>query len=551
MPEPRWIDTPATVRAEAPAEVEGPRIIEGLAVPYGVAWESANGYREEFAPGAFAADAERWGMRADGARLPFLSDHTSRKFLGPVTQLLDTPEGLRFRAELRDTPEAAEYVSQVELGANGVSVEFAPIGKPTKTRSGTVRHGAARIAAIAGALTPAYDSARVAARDEVQTVTDTELRETPEPQPDPEPAPPEPGQVADLTVTRREAEAAAVRSTAPQVRITRPEAIYSPRSAHGFLSDAWRASQGDPQARERQDRHYNFLTDAVEDWQQRAGDVLSSELVGAYPSEYMPGLITERLLKSRPMGGFYNRFAISDARPRIYPKVSASTTVSVQSAEGVNPAASDFATTATTITPLLYGGETSVSRQVLDSADPSAEAMVINDLSEAYSQTSETAIKVVVEAGSTDLAVTLDDALPHAGIIDMVVQHQAQRFMPAERVFLSPTLFGNALKQADSAGRLLMPWLGPSNAAGQQGTGASGASVLGVPVEMSWASTDGTAGVGAVAIAGRASDFIIYESPIARFTFAEGAGAPAAIRVGLWAYLATGARRGSLKETAA
>jgi HK97 family phage prohead protease/HK97 family phage major capsid protein len=555
MPEPRWIDTPATVRAEAPLE-GGPRIIEGIAVPYGVAWESAGGFREMFAPGAFAADAERWNMRSDGARLPFLSDHIGRKFLGGVAQLIDTPEALLFRAELRDTPDAAEYIEQVEAGANGVSVEFAPIGKSQKSRDGTVRHGVARIAAIAGALTPAYDAARVAAREEnVMPADQLELRanETPEPTPEPEPTPqPEPpSQHTELATQRRDLEAARVRQTAPQLRVTRPEAIYTPRSEHGFLNDAWRASQGDSQARERQDRHYALLIDTVDEILERAGDVLSSEIAGAYPSEYMPGLLVERILKGRPMASFYNRFPISDARPRIYPKVTTSTTVSVQSAEGVNPAASDFATTPVTITPLFYGGETSVARQVLDGADPAAEAMIIQDLTEAYSQTSETAVKTVVEAGSTDLGVTLTAATPHDGIVDMIVQHQASRFLPAERVFLSPTLYGNALKETDTAGRLLMPWAGPSNAAGEQGSGASGGSVLGVPVAMSWTSTDGVAGVGSVAIAGRASDFIIYESPIFRFTFDQGAGAPAAIRVGLWAYLAAGARRGSLKETAA
>jgi HK97 family phage prohead protease/HK97 family phage major capsid protein len=526
-----------------------------MAVPYEVEWESVGGYREIFSRGAFAAEAERWNRRSDGARLPFLSDHVGRKFIGGVTQLIDTPEGLLFRAELRGTPEAAEYIEQVEAGANGVSVEWAPLGRSIKTRGGAVRHSAARVAAIAGALTPAYDSSRVVIREDetAMTADQLELRETPnpEPAPEPEPTPPtEPAQLTELKAQRREAEASAVRSTSPALRVTRPEMIYTPRSEHGFLSDAYQAWRGDSQARERQDRHYAFLTDTVDELLTRAGDVLSSELGGAYPSEYMPGLITERILKGRPLASFFDRFPISDARPRIYPKVTTSTTVAVQSAEGVNPAASDFATTPTTITPLLYGGETAVARQVLDGADPAAEAMIIQDLSEAYAQTSETAVKTVVEAGSTDLSVTLTAATPHAGAVDMVVQHQVARFMPAEGLFLSPTLFANALKQADSAGRLLMPWLGPTNAAGQQGAAASGASVLGVPVNLSWASTDGTAGVGAVAIVGRRSDFIIYESPIARFTFDQGAGAPASIRVGLWAYLAAGARRGSLKETA-
>jgi hypothetical protein len=378
-----------------------------------------------------------------------------------------------------------------------------------------------------------------------------DTRETPEPEPIPEaePTPQTEPEVTSLRAARRDAEGEALRTVTP-VKVTRPELIYGPRSEHGFLSDAYAAWRGDTGAHERQERHYALLHETVLEVYGRAGDVLSSEIGGSYPSETMPGLITERILKARPMGSFYDRFAITDARPRIYPKVTTSTTVSVQSAEGVNPAASDFGTTATTITPLLYGGETSVSRQTLDGSNPEAETMILNDLMEAYAQTTETAIKTVVEAGSADLAVTLTAATPHAGVVDMIIQHQAQRFLPAQGVFLSPTLFANALKQADSAGRLLVPWQGGTNAAGEQGDAASGASILGVPLFLSWASTDGTAGVGGVAIAGKRSDFVIFESAIARFSFDQGAGAPASIRVGLWAYLATGARRGSLKETA-
>jgi len=42
----------------------------------------------------------------------------------------------------------------------------------------------------------------------------------------------------------------------------------------------------------------------------------------------------------------------------------------------------------------------------------------------------------------------------------------------------------------------------------------------------------------------------IFESPIARFSYDQVVG-PAAVRVGIWAYLVVGQRLGSLKVTAA
>jgi hypothetical protein len=43
---------------------------------------------------------------------------------------------------------------------------------------------------------------------------------------------------------------------------------------------------------------------------------------------------------------------------------------------------------------------------------------------------------------------------------------------------------------------------------------------------------------------------VIFESPVARFTFSEVVG-PTSVRVGIWAYLGVGTRLGGLKVTAA
>lgn len=379
-----------------------------------------------------------------------------------------------------------------------------------------------------------------------------------------------------LTLERGGAEQAAARAIAGgqgggglphnargQIVITRAQAVYGPGSGQSFFRDGMLAQEGNSEARERLERHYAMLHDVDEAIQRvvgidqdlgRAGDVLSTEIPGAYPSQYLPGLIVNRVLKQRPMAGFYQRVPIADGLPRIYPVVSTSTSVAVQGAEGTNPAASDFATTPTTVTPLFYGGETKVSRQVLDGADPSTDQMLQTDLTEAYMQASETVVKTAVEAGSTASGVTLTAATPDAGIRGLVINYLGNVFIPPERLFLPTTLTNSWITQNDTTGRPLAPSITPMNSDGSINVNALPiiGQVLTVPVAQSWASTAGTgAGVGGVAVIGRSSDFAIFESNVVRFRYTEGAEAPSAIRIGLWAYLVVGTRRGSRKATGA
>jgi hypothetical protein len=276
----------------------------------------------------------------------------------------------------------------------------------------------------------------------------------------------------------------------------------------------------------------------------RAGDVLSSEIPGAYPNDYVPGLLTPRILKGRPMGDFYNRFPIADARPRIFPKVTTSTTVAVQSAEGAALSSTDFATTAVTATPLMYGAYTDVSRQTLDGADPAAQAMVLQDLVEAYAQASEAVIKTAVEAGSTASGVAITAATPYAGTLANVVNYFGTRFRPAEGAFIPSALFSVLLAQGDTTGRPFLPMIGQVNSDGSVERGGIQADVLGAKTRLSWASTVN------VCVFGVPSDFVVYESAIAQFSYDQVVG-PQAVRIGIWAYLVVGTRLGSLKVTAA
>jgi len=526
------------------------RVLEGIAVPYGVIsgdTELTPGgeiVREAFAPASFRQSVAHWMSRSDGARMALRPAH-GEKPVGAVTFLEDTPAGVSFRARVFDTPAGNEYLGQVREGLNGISIE-AGLGRgPTRMKDGTILHRDGKLHALAGSISPAYDGARIALRDMEKIMTeskeDNPIPEPPEPEADkPQPAP------AIEVVKRADAERDTVaRAVGSAITVTRPELVYRPsRMAGGeFLRDAYLATKGDTAAAERQQRHHQHMTEiAVQ--AERAGDLLQSEIPGALPTDFLPGLLTPRILKGRPMGSFFNRFPIADSRPKTFAKVTTSTAVVVQSAEGAALGATDLATTAVTATPVMYGGYIDVSRQVLDSADPSATSMVMSDLIEAYAQASETVIKTAVEGGATASGTAITAATPFAGTLGNVIKYYTTRFKAAEAQFIPSALFAVLLAEADTTGRPKMPLLNPMNSDGTTATGGISGSILGSTTYLSYASTTN------VVVTTRAADYVIYESSLASFSFDQVVG-PQAVRIGVWAYLVVGTRLGGLSVTAA
>ena len=539
-----------------------PRTIEGIVVPYGQVAASTEIGREAFAPGAFRDSAAAWMSRTDGARLPFRPAHGQRN-IGSVTRLEDTPEGLAFTARIRDGARGDDYLSELADGMNGVSVEFNAPGNSRRTRDGVTVHRSAVIFGIAGSEAPAYDGARIANRDMEVVMAETEPTPQPEPEPTPEPTPePEPARGAVVPISNRE-RAEIERATVPSlgVRITRPEAVYGRSSEYNYMADTWAISgislsQKKAEAGERVFRHQQHLADVAKAMErdavsrvfdpgssERASDVLSSEIPGAYPNDYLPGLLTPRIFKGRPMADSFQRIPIADARPRIFPKVTTSGSVATF-AEGVAPTATDIATTAVTTTPAAYGTYTDVSRQALDGADPSVLAIVFQDLVEAYRQASETAIKTAVEAGATASGVAITAATPYAGTQANVVNYFGTRFRPADVALIPSALYAVLLAQGDTTGRPFLPMIGQMNSDGSVRPGGIAGDLLGATVKLSWASTAN------VCVFATSSDYVIFESAITQFTYDQVVG-PQSVRVGLWAYLGIGTRLGGLKVTAA
>jgi hypothetical protein len=559
------------------ASAENPRTVEGIAVPYGTVSGPTESYagsgeiiREAWTPGAFRDSVARWSSRQDGARMAFRPRHGAPP-IGTVQAVTDLPEHVAFRASIFETPAGDDYLREVAAGLNGISVEVGMPEGSRKLRDGTVLHRTGSLVGIAGSDHPAYDGARIALRDLTEgempePLTPTESAPVTPPvaaAPAPAAAPAaDPVALRDATteqvlVPRNALEQAGINALGLGVRITRPELVYTRTGDHSYLRDSYLAGRGDAAAGERQQRHGAWLHELAVGMErdaysrifdpgiaERAGDVLSTEIPGAYPTDFVPGLLTPRILKGRPMGSFYQRIPVADARPRTFPKVTTSTTVAVQSAEGAALSSTDLATTAVTVTPLMYGAFTDVSRQALDGGDPSVLAIIYQDLIEAYAQASETVIKTAVEAGSSASGTAITAATPWAGELANVITYYATRFVPCQGAFIPSALYSVLLSQGDTTGRPFMPMIGQQNSDGSVRSGGIAGDILGATAKLSYASTAN------VNVFGVPSDFVIFESAIAQFQYDQVVG-PQAVRVGLYAYLVVGTRLGSLKVTAA
>lgn len=133
--------------------------LEGLAVPYGETI-THNGYREEFAPGAFSE-------YRSGATLYGQHGHLRGEFpIGLVTKAEDRPEGLWVRAKISQTERGKEaYVLLRDGVLKSLSVGFAPEQHETRSDDlGDVTvYTRARFGEVSIVGMPAYPGAAITA----------------------------------------------------------------------------------------------------------------------------------------------------------------------------------------------------------------------------------------------------------------------------------------------------------------------------------------------------------------------------------------------------
>jgi HK97 family phage major capsid protein len=282
------------------------------------------------------------------------------------------------------------------------------------------------------------------------------------------------------------------------IRTTRHEAVYRGQQGVSYFADVAN-ERNDRGAADRLARHRALVTDLAGQLAERATD--SAAIAGAYPTQYMPDLYVPDLTYTGPLGGFFASTPISSAVPIVVPAFDLATSTgdtAKQATENAALANVDTHTKPISITPVALGGETIVSRQVVDGASPGADQIIGARLRELLMRDTEREIATVLQALPTwyTIADTAGTGQAQSGrdveraLRIASARFYAQRFLPAEGSFLNTTDYENLAAGEDSTGRPLLPAVGPMNASGTFGPGFTGAVVGSVPVAQAWAITD-------------------------------------------------------------
>jgi hypothetical protein len=518
------------------AEDGTPSRIEGLAIPYGTTISIAGG-KERFKYGAFR---DAVAAVKSGERYAYLTAHDG-SIAAVIDSLTEKRDGLYFGAELLSVPAADEVRAIVAKGINGVSAEIIP---GVVARHGDVQEhiSGVRLAAVAGSYAPAYLGARAmlrdAARQEVRTVpnlsvaalterrsaiaseattirtiAETEGRDLEPQERDALAAIEARTANIDTLLTdaraeteRRDAERSALpqRSAGSPAFVTRAETVYGPGTERSYFSDLMAMTlKRDSDAIQRMTRHRMLVTDLAEQIEKRA--VESTELAGAYPTNYYPDLYVPDIAYTGPLSAFFAVTPISAPNPIIVPSFASVTgDTAPQATENTALSNVDVATAPKTLTPKTIGGETIVSRQSVDGASPGTDVIIGGQLRELLMRDTEREIALVLEAltASGTIADTAGTGGAQSGrdlykgIAALLGTFYAgaaaggagARMLPAEGVFVNSTDWGNLVAGEDTTGRPLLAYINPTNALGQLvGAGFQKGQIGGVPVEPAWA----------------------------------------------------------------
>jgi HK97 family phage prohead protease len=356
------------------------RSMEGTAIVYGEKSGNTAEYGstpEQFAPGAFRDALE------DAKPAPFFNRHGG-EMIGAVT-FEDTPEALRYRGRLFDTPGALAYREQVRAGIDGASIEFAP-GIVQQAKDRVLHRQVKRIVAIAGTHIPAYRSSSVAVREQDMIETTEEApRRTDE----------------ELEVRFRAIageQVTALRRELAENTLTRTQEAEADRTvlAARNVAELWHLVDTDRRLR---DVYSRALADQITT--NNPGVMVAGGL-GA-----VKGIIEQR----RPAINAWGREALSGAGMSVdwpYFNGDLSTIVGVQAAQKTEITSVRVDLLKGTAAIGTYAGGSDLSLQLLRRSDPSYLDAYMRILAAAYAVVTEAAFVNAVEgtAGTTLTTIT-------------------------------------------------------------------------------------------------------------------------------------------------
>lgn len=485
------------------------RVIRGRAMPYGVVGVKS-GMRFEFSQGTIS-----W---TDPKRVKLYVQHDASQAVGFMLELNDTPEGLDYAAKVARGPEGDRALTMAEDGVwDGASIGPHE-GVKFALRDGVYHAVSYPLREISLTPQPVFDTARVTAvsmSHHLQEGTTMQCSKCGAPAHvgacDPTtlaafeasnpPANTTEGVTFDVS-TIGDAVGAAIRDgfanvTFPQREVVDPaSASFEVREpspyrfdgiagAHSFSDDLRAYASGhDAEARQRID---TFMTEA---WEHQFA-VTTGNTATLNPTRNRPDLYVPNLTYTRPLWDLVTNGVVDDKTPFTIPKFASASGLVGQHTEGVEPTPGTFTATSQTVTPAPMSGKVEIVREVWDQGgEPKADAIIWGEMMNGYFEAIEANIATTLNAVPTaeiNLASAVDAALVDlmtGTLVDLQFVRGGNRYT----ALALDGLLGKALVNAkDTAGRKLLPVLGPANASGSTEPGFDGVQIGNLRGRFAWA----------------------------------------------------------------
>lgn len=567
--------------------VDAPRrLISGVVVPWGPVAQSG------MAKWRFQRGSLHW---AAPSRVKLNLNHDHTQAIAKAIRLQNTDAGLDGTFQVARGPEGDKALSLAEDGVlDGFSIEVdfaegAWVPDPENRDVRLVKDG--KLGGVALTGFPAFDDARVAsvaAMKEGNTMGDeTEAQMTNEDE----------GtvifetamerlaaKVTDSQVKANEALAQSVGESisagmktaleeigtpqrmpvrAARYSVTREEPVYRfDGSGDSLVRDAWKAvvEKGTDAGADAQDRIRKYRMQQEElvqlanaGFSQNFTPQSTSTASQIIPPGYRPDLYIPDVTKGRPIISLAANGALQNATPFTVPVFGSVSGATADHVEGTNPSDGSLTFATKTVTPQAISGRLTLTREIVDSANPAIDQIALFEMRESYNRQTEAKAYTLLNGANGAGGTITNDQVPsgaQASTIAKGTDNQALVAHIRERLAKYPFLRfglpdGAVMGMAatvllatalDTTKRPLFPYVGPTNAVGTGG-GGQGWNVDGINFRPAWANTGTAAGDSQIMILDSGS-FWVWESPLLTFRFEEKQG-PANIELNVFGYFAT------------
>lgn len=460
----------------AEADTEKRRLIEGIAVPYGVEASVSTGQRVIFEAGS---------LPVDGPAPKFVRDHDLSKPIGIVAERIDTPEAMLFSAKISSTRDGDEALT---LAADGVLDSVSVGVEPTDYEfdGPVMRVKSARWLELSLLPYGAFQAAKVSSVAAAEPEPETPTTPTKETNVEQTPAPVEAAPAADAVPTQPIVYAA-----------VKPE--FKLPSASEYIS---KFLAGGAEFAE-----FNAKIRAA------APDVTTADTAGVLP-EPIVGPVYNNFRGLRPVVDAIGTKAMPGTG-KIFrrPKVTTHTTVGASNGENAALDAGTFVVSDNQVTKGVYGGYVRLSEEDQEWTEVAVLGLLLDDMARIYANETDNVAADALVAGTTNTNnfTSANIADPTEWVTWMYTAASdiltgSNGWLPTH-LFMAPNRWASLGQLEDGQGRPLFPQVGPMNAYGTMTPGTASANAFGLQVVVDRNFASGTL------LIGHPDGFEIFEQP--------------------------------------